>query len=520
VNTKMKNNKSINIRPHISGALRGFLVGILVLIQMCFILLLSLSMTSYTVYFYVALEVASFLVIVALVNENKSNPYKIAWICIVLMLPLSGHVMYLLWGATDTSKKIEKRIIEKINNGFKYIDDDTEERKIFKEKYSDQRRLSDYMSANKFPLYKNNTIDYYKMGEDAFEAIINDLKTAKKYIFINFFIVAEGKLWDRIHKILKEKIDEGVEVKFLYDDFGSMFRTSKYFKYNLEMEGFKVRVFNPIHKYFDKLYMNYRSHQKIVVIDGEIGYTGGINLADEYANIQKRFGVWKDNAVRIKGQAVNGFVITFLQMWDVCSEMTDIVDYNKYKQDKKYPKNDVFCHIIADGHANQDPFIENVYKQMISHTNDFIYITTPYLIIDDGFMNEIKMAAKRGVDIRIITPNIPDKKTVKVLTNYNYGKLLRQGVRIYEYTPGFIHAKTMVNENSTIVGTVNLDYRSFYLHYECCAWMKGEKIINDVKYDLEETMRISKEITLKEWENRPLHLKILQLVINLFQTLI
>ena len=253
----------------------------------------------------------------------------------------------------------------------------------------------------------------------------------------------------------------------MYDDFGAMLRTNRHFKRNLESEGFEVRVFNPIHKYTDKLYMNYRSHQKIIVIDGNVGFTGGMNLADEYVNIVERFGVWKDNGVRVEGDAVWGLTVTFLQMWEVCSE-NEKVDYAQFRPSKKFEENNVFCQVIADGPANnpKNP-MENIYKQIIYYAKKKLYITTPYLIIDDDMREALISAASSGVDVRIITPYVPDKKNVKLLTNYNYGRLLKGGVRIFEYLPGFIHAKTIVAEDNGIVGTVNMDYRSFHLHYEC-----------------------------------------------------
>ena len=293
----------------------------------------------------------------------------------------------------------------------------------------------------------------------------------------------------------------------------------KYFKEDLEEEGFEVRVFNPIYKYLDKLYFNYRSHQKILVIDGNIGYTGGVNIADEYANIHRRFGKWKDTAIRIEGEGAWGFSTTFLQMWDISGEGT--VDYRKYMPTKKFKENNSFCHIVSDGPANNpDNPIESLYRQMMSGAQKFLYITTPYLIIEDDMANQLKIAASSGIDVRIITPYIPDKKTVKLLTNYNYGKLLRAGVKIYEYKPGFIHAKNIVNDMSAVVGSINMDYRSFFLHYECGAWMCDKKIVNTIKQDFLKTLEESVEITYEDWKKRPLRVKLVQPLINLFQTLL
>ncbi len=336
---------------------------------------------------------------------------------------------------------------------------------------------------------------------------------------MNFFIVGEGVLWDRIHHMLLQKIKEGVNVKFMYDDFGATLRTSKHFRRELEAEGIETAVFNPIHKYTDKLYMNYRSHQKIIVIDGNSGYTGGMNLADEYVNLIDRFGTWKDNAVKVCGDAVWGLTVTFLQMWEICKN-GERMDYNPYRPTMEFQSNDVYCHVISDGPANNpnNP-IESIYKQIINYAKKYVYITTPYLIIEDDMRQALITAVKSGIDVRIITPYIPDKKNVKRLTNYNYGQLLEAGIKIYEYKPGFIHAKTIINEDCGIVGTINMDYRSFYLHYECGLWMCNREVIDVIKEDLLNTMDISIEISYNEWKSRPWYLKTYQKLLNVFSTL-
>lgn len=514
-----KDDISGTSKSYLSGSLRFVLVGLLVLVQFAVIFLLTYWLSENTIYFYILLEIGSIMVTIGLVNDNRSPSYKISWICIVLILPITGHIMYALWGKTDSKKKIEIKVLAKINHGNQYLHYNEELFQEYTKKHPGKSRMSRYMETQHFPLTKNNKINYYPMGEDTFEAIFDDIMKAKKFILINFFIVAEGVLWDKMHEILLRKIKEGVQVKFMYDDFGATLRTCKNFKKNLEAEGFEIGVFNPIHKYTDKLYMNYRSHQKIIVIDGNIGYTGGMNLADEYVNLLTRFGRWKDNAVRVEGDAVWGLTVTFLQMWEICNNKT-VIDYNPYRPTEIFPVNDVYCHVIADGPANNpnNP-IEIIYKQIIHYATKYLYITTPYLIIENDLKEALIIAVKSGIDVRIITPYIPDKKNVKVLTNYNYGQLLEAGVRIFEYKPGFIHAKTIINEDCGIVGTINMDYRSFYLHYECGLWMCHKDVIKVIKDDLVKTMEESIEITYNDWKNRPWFLKIYQLVLNLFSTL-
>lgn len=506
------------VKSSLSGAIRAAIVGILVILQLGLVFVISNLLRDYSVYLYSIIQFLSIVFIILLINDDRSASYKMGWIFIMLVLPVTGYIMFMLWGNNRTKGKMHKRAIKIIDRGFEYLEFNEDVIKEFDEIHPTKSRMTKYLETNNFPLYKNNKLDYYPMGEDAFEAIFKDIEEAKDFILINFFIVAEGALWDKMHEILLKKIDKGVKVMFLYDDFGALFRTTKNFWKNLESEGFIVRVFNPIHKYTEKLYMNYRTHQKIIVIDGNIGYTGGMNLADEYVNIIDRFGVWKDNAIRVAGEAVWGLTVTFLQMWEIAS-YGEKVDYNAYRPTKEFEENLVYCQVVADGPANNpnNP-IENIYKQLINYSKEYLYITTPYLIIEEDMRNALIVAAKSGVDVRIITPFIPDKKNVKLITEFNYGPLLKAGVKIYEYTPGFIHAKTIITEECGILGTINMDYRSFYLHYECGVFMCDDTIIEEIKEDIIKTIEISKEVTYEEWLRRPLYIKIYQLILNLFST--
>lgn len=506
------------IENNLSGFLRCCLVGLLVFLQILVLLLLPLLFQKYTVYFYTIVEFLSFFVILGLINDSRSPSFKIAWISIALMLPITGQVMYLLWGKADSKKKIESKVLAKLKHGASFLKEDKETAKKFQSSRRLNIRMSRYLSLEGFPLFKNTQITYYSMGEDAFRAIFEEIVKAEKFILLNFFIVAEGALWDRMHEILKMKLEQGVKVYFMYDDFGATIRTNKYFRRELEEEGIEVRVFNPIHKYMDKLYMNYRSHQKIVVVDGNVGFTGGFNLADEYANLIERFGIWKDTGIRLEGDAVWGLTVIFFQMWEICSDK-EFIDYTLFRPTRKFRENDVYCHIISDGPATRNWPIESIYHQMITYANQYLYIMTPYLIIEQDMQDALITAASSGVDVRIITPNIPDKKNVKLLTNFNYGKLLEHGVKIYEYMPGFIHAKSIINDECGIVGTVNMDYRSFYLHYENAVWMHNQEVVEKIKQDFLDTMAQSRRITYEEWKNRPMHVKVQQQVLNLFSTL-
>ncbi|SES99761.1 cardiolipin synthase [[Clostridium] polysaccharolyticum] len=516
---KIREELTGRFKSNLSGFFSVCLVGFLVLFQIGIIILLPFVLQNITVYFYVVLEIFSIVLILNLVNDNRSPSYKISWICIALVLPISGHIMYLLWGGRDSTKRLDDNIKHIMRHGQMFLEHDNGLAEEFYNKKPLEARVSKYMTSQNFPLYANNQIAYYSMGEDAFEAIFNELEKAEKFILINFFIVAEGAIWDTLHEILLKKIKEGVEVKFMYDDFGAKIRTDKHFRKKLEQEGFQVQIFNPIHKYTDKLYMNYRSHQKIVVVDGNVGFTGGYNIADEYANLINRFGTWKDNGIRVEGDAVWGMTVTFLQMWEVC-QGTAQIDYEKYRPSRAFPKSDTFCHVVSDGPAyNRSNPIENIYQQMIQYSEQYLVITTPYLIIEDDMKRALITAVQSGVDVRIITPYIPDKKHVKLLTNYNYGYLLKHGVRIYEYKPGFIHAKTILNEKNVIVGTINMDYRSFYLHYENGVWISDKTVVGKIKADMDKTLEQCEEVSYEEWLQRPLFMKMKQVFLNMFSTL-
>ncbi len=505
------------IQGYLSGFLRAAIVGLMVLLQFVMIFYFTYVLRDFSVYLYSALQILSIVIIIGLVNDNRNVSYKISWICIIAMLPITGYFMFILWG-NRRGKKIHRRTLQKLARGNQYLEYDPEVIKEFAVKYPTKSRMTRYLESNHFPLYKNNKIEYYPMAEDTFDAIFEEMEKAEHFILMNFYIVGEGALWDRMHELLLKKIAQKVKVLFLYDDFGAMLRTPSHFRRSLESEGFEVRVFNPIHKYTDKLYMNYRSHQKIIVVDGNVGFTGGMNLADEYVNLVPRFGVWKDNAVKVTGDAVWGLTVTFLQMWEVSGNSQ--VDYEVFRPTAEFEQNDVFCQVISDGPANnpKNP-VENIYKQMIYYAKKVLYITTPYLIIEDDMRDALITAAISGIDVRIITPFIPDKKNVKLLTNYNYGRLLEAGVRIFEYKPGFIHAKTIISEDSGVVGTINMDYRSFHLQYECGVWICNREVINTIREDLLKTMEESREVTYEEWKNRPVYIKLYQMVLNLFSTL-
>ncbi len=535
---KTKRLKKGYVKTYVSGFIRAFVIALLLLMQFGVVFLLSYYLSS-AVYIYFAMEVFGVFAVVGLVNQRTNASFKIGWLVIITLVPIAGLIMYFLWGA-NRSARINKRNMSYVRYGYKFLEPDREVLDKYMSHYNKRSNAVTYLENCHFPLYANNGFKYLPMGEDAFEAIIEDLDKAEKFIFLEFFIVADGILWNRIKTILMEKAKSGVEIKFLYDDYGSMFRTSKQLWQELESVGIETAEFNSIGKYLDKLYLNYRSHQKIVVIDGKVGYTGGFNLADEYVNEVERFGIWKDNGVRIEGDGVFGLTAIFLQMWTMTTEKL-VEDYNIYKfkereierellevsgdsEGTESEENDTnrtgFCQMLADGPSNnpENPIADTI-LQMIYSSSKNLYITTPYLILDDDIMEALAIASKRGTDVRIITPGIPDKKIVNMITKHSYGYLLKNGVKIYEYTPGFIHAKTIVTDECTLIGTINMDFRSLFIHYECGALMWDEALKKDVISDFLSTVEVCHEVTYEEWKKRPVMTKILQNFFALFSSL-
>ena len=413
-----------------SGLLRVFLVGLLVLLQLFIVFYFVYWLRGNYVFIYLFLQLIGTLFGIFLVNVYRNSSYKIAWLCIFMIFPLTGHIMFLLWGNRVSRRRLDRKITKfMVQNSSIYLTQEKGLREAFAELHPNQNNISIFLENHQFPLYKNNNLKYYSFGGETFKDIFKDIKKAEKFVFVNFYIVAQGVLLDELISILSDKVKEGVEVKFMYDDFGGSIRTPKDFNKKLEKAGIEVAVFNPIHKYTDRLYLNYRSHQKIIVVDGNIAYTGGINLADEYANLVERFGVWKDSSIKVEGDSAWGFTVIFLQMWELCGKLPKL-DYNNYRPTKDFEENDVYCHVVSDGPANnpENP-IESLYRQIIYNAKEYLYIKTPYLVIEDDLKEALITASKSGVDVRIITPFIPDKKTIKLLTEYNYGPFLEGGDR-------------------------------------------------------------------------------------------
>lgn len=484
--------KNLNLLSH-----RVFLVPLIMILQLIIIFFMIFEFYNYFVIFYVLCAILSILLVLHIVNSNANPGYKIAWIIPIMAFPIFGLLLYSLFGGNQLSKKQKEKLKNIYYKQLKYKDNNNLVAKELSYEniaaYNQVKYIQNYSLTN---LCKHTKTTYLSNGQNYFSKLIEALKNAKKFIFLEYFIIAEGKMWNTILDILKQKISEGVEVRIIYDDFGCIMTIPNNYDKKLEKEGIKAAVFNKFVPNLKSKFNN-RDHRKIAVIDGKIAFTGGINLADEYIGEKVRFGNWKDNGIMLEGEAVFNFTVMFLSMWDYIKEEDE--DYEKYRSKETIEtSSDGYVIPYSDSPWNNEAVGETIYLNLINKANKYIYITTPYLVLDNEMITALTIAAKKGVNVHIITPGIPDKKIINEVTKAYYEQLIRNGVKIHEYTKGFIHAKTFVIDGEyATIGTVNLDYRSLYLHFECGLWLYGCSSINTIKKDFQNILKESKEIKLK-----------------------
>ena len=474
---------------------RLFVFGLMILVQVVYMLLILNKFSHYSQVWSAICLVLSILVVLFIVNKEDNPAYKIAWIIPILLFPIFGGLIYLFLG----NKKPTRRMRDKIEKEHEKHKCRVQNQEVIKDIEKQDLRVAGqvrYLSNHVgFPIYENTNATYYKSGEENFKDMIRELKAAKHYIFMEYFIIDEGDMWDTILDILEQKAQEGLDVRLIYDDMGCVSNLPYKYDRILEARGIKCMAFNPFIP-FVSLAMNNRDHRKILVIDGHTGFTGGINLADEYINTKERFGYWKDTGIMLKGEGVWNLTTMFLHMWN--SFRTTDEDYDKFRPHvhlNKLVQHDGYIQPYGDSPLDEEVVGENVYLNLINNAKKYVYIFTPYLIIDNEMMTSLCLASKRGIDVKIVTPGIPDKKTVFKLTRSYYHQLIENGVEIYEYTPGFLHAKVVVSDDEVAtVGTINFDYRSLYLHFECGVFLYKSKCIQDIKQDALETIAKSRKI--------------------------
>ena len=477
---------------------------------------------QYIGYIFIGFILISAGVVIYIINAKQNPAFKLAWIIPVLVFPFFGVIMYIFLKSQQTPNRIRKRINKLSEEAKPLLVQDANILNEVKEKSHRVYNLAKYMeNTGDFLIYKNTEVEYFPIGESKFKSLINELKNAKKYIFMEYFIIAKSKMWNTILEILDEKVREGVEVRVMYDGMCSISMLPWRFDDKLNEKGIKCKVFSPIYPVISTV-QNNRDHRKIVVIDGEVAFTGGINIGDEYINEYERFGHWKDTSIMLKGDAVKSFVIMFLQMWNLDEKNKD--DYTKYIAEnvKAFEIYNDGSYIIpySDNPYDDDNVAEQVYLDILNTAKRYVHIMTPYLILDNEIMMALKYAAKRGVDVKIIMPHIPDKQYAYLLARTYYGELLQAGVKIYEYTPGFVHAKVFISDDEeAVVGTINLDFRSLYLNFECASYMYNAKVINNIEEDFQNTLQECEEITIESNKKYSAFKKLIGRVLRLFAPL-
>lgn len=465
---------------------RMVITGIAIAIQVIFLTLVLWKLSDQFIYIYGSLMVLSLLMIMYIVNKNESPSFKLPWIVLILIVPLLGGILYLFFSHHHISKKESqkwKRLYKK--SYLIQIQDRQVEEKLQKEDYEMYQQASYIQKFSRSPIYQHTKTKYYPLGDDVLEDMLRDLKNAQKFIFIEYFIIQEGYFWDHILAILKEKVQEGVDVRVMYDDIGSIaLLPSDYYK-QLDKMGIKCIPFNRFIPVVS-LFHNNRDHRKIMVIDGEVGYTGGINLADEYINKIEKHGHWKDTAIRLEGEAVQSLTILFLESWDFYREEDS--NFADFLAKGNRVANDGFVQPFGDSPLDDEQVGNTVYLNMINQAQHYLYINTPYLIIDYDMLDALARASKRGVDVRLMLPHIPDKWYVHLISRSFYATLIQAGVKIYEYYCGFNHAKSFVcDDKVAVIGSINLDYRSLVHHFECGVWMYKTKTVASLKEDFIKT---------------------------------
>lgn len=501
-----------------------FWVALLILLQLTFIIFVYLRLREHYFNIQIIMGMISLIVVIVVINRPINPAYKLAWCTAILLVPIFGGLFYLLLSVNATRRKFWKSIRSTVAESKKYLKQDE---KIFEDineisKHALPQAKYIYNLAD-YPTYGNTSVKYYASGEEMYLDMLKELEQAERFIFMEYFIIHEGVFWNSVLEILKRKAREGVEVKIIYDDMGCVNTLPPNYYLELRKYGIDCYCFNPFSPTLS-LRLNNRDHRKITVVDGKTSFTGGINLADEYINQLDMNGVWKDTGIMLKGEATWNFTVMFLCMWHHLSE--EKVDYEKYHlKPNEFSKEwveqaDGYVQPYADNPTFSEVLAENVYLNMIHRATKYIYITTPYLIVDNEMITALKLAAQSGIDVRIVTPGVPDKKTVFMMTRSFYEPLTKAGVKIYEYTPGFVHSKMMVvDDHYAVVGSINLDYRSLYLHFECAAFLYHSSANIEIKEDIENIISQSKEITYQSCLNMNRPYRIWQGLLRLYAPL-
>ena len=499
-----------------------FGISIFLILLQAFILLVALMrFQQQFTYIYLVFLLLSFVSVMKILNNRLNPAYKLAWIIPIMAFPIFGGLFYFLFSSDQTQKKFLKEM-QPINDQMKkYLIQD--EQMLSDIKQADLRAANQSRYIHDFalcPVYEHTSSEYFPLGEKKFERFLEKLNAAEHYIFLEYFIISEGDLWNSILEILQAKVAQGIDVRIIYDDFGCLFQIPSNYNKILESMGIKCCVFNPVVPFLN-IRMNNRNHRKIAIIDGHTAFNGGINIGDEYINAYDKHGHWKDTALMIQGEAVWSFTVMFLTMWNYLRKTDeDFEAFRPHVYHEAAFEGDGFIQPFTDSPLDGEFIGETVYLNLISNAKEYIYITTPYLILDNEMINALSNAAKRGIDVRILTPFNGDRWFVHAMTRANYRFLIEDGVKIYEYSPGFVHSKMfVVDDEYAVIGTINLDYRSLYLHYECATWIYNSHTVLEMRDDIKEALTISQQITLEVYNKTPFYYRLLFIFLRIFAPL-
>lgn len=506
-----------------NGVTRLVFSVVCILLEVIFILLLFTGLNRYAEAINLCTRVLGLIVILNMYASPVTSTIKMPWIFLIMVFPIMGLTLYLMVGLNGGTSKMRKRYKNIDEQLLPLLPTNHEIQENLQQMIPKAGNISSYIQKNAFyPVYQNTDVVYYDEAAKGLEAQLEELAKAEHFIFMEYHVIEDAEAWHRIQNVLEERVKAGVEVRVFYDDMGSIGFINTDFIRKLEVVGIRCRVFNPFMPGLN-VFLNNRDHRKITVIDGKVGFTGGYNLANEYFNLTHPYGQWKDTGIRLEGDAVRSLTVTFLEMWNAVNDKDENdTDFAQFLLEYPYKAQQTgFVQPYADSPLDGEKVGEEVYISMVNKAEKYCWFMTPYLIITDEMAHALTLAAKRGVDVRIITPGIPDKKLVYNVTRSFYHELVKDGVRIYEWTPGFCHAKMSVADDCMATcGTINLDYRSLYHHFENGCFMADCDAVLDIRNDLHETMKECREVTEKYRTGRSAYLRLGQLFMRLFAGLL
>ena len=507
-----------------NGIVRMMFVGIALILEIILITGLAISrLHLYAEWIAVVSRVVAVFLVLGIYSQYKTPSIKIPWIILILVIPVVGILLYIMIGLSGATRKMRRRFEEIDRELFPHLQQDEGVMDRLREEYPSCCGMSEYLLKQAgYPVYQDTKVEYYDNAMDGLEAQKQALREAKHFIFMEYFAIEDARAWNSVQTILEEKVREGLDVRVFYDDIGSIGFINTDFVDRLQDKGIPCRVFNPVTPIVN-LFLNNRDHRKMTIVDGRIGFTGGYNMADEYFNLTSPYGHWKDTGIRLEGKAVRSMTITFLEMWNAVrgDDWNDKVFESYLPEHNESAVRVGYIQPYSDNPMDKKQVGEDLYISMINRAQKYFYIMSPYLIITDEMSHAFCLAAKRGVDVRIITPGIPDKKIVFKMTRSYYSRLVRDGVRIFEYTPGFSHGKMCVSDDmAAICGTINLDYRSLYHHFEDGCLMIGCDAVISIKNDFIDTFQLCEEVTEKYLPDRPVFMRFTQLILRLFAPLV